>query len=588
MAFVLAPLCRETTNGTSGTAVLSLGGVTDASFQTFVAGVGNGNSTDYAIREEGVGWIECRGTVSDASPDTLTRTSILASSNGGSDVTFGASVEVYSIVSHTTLNALAALESLASLRIASNITGGEAAPTGNTLTAILDAILGSTRGEIPYRGASVWAGLSPNKAGYTLQLSSSLDPTWVNVASGGKGGTTGTVASTWQQAVNRATTAALPSCTYSNGSSGVGATLTATANGALTMDGGAPTLNQRLLIKDQAAPAQNGIFLYSTVGTGGVPFVLTRVSDYDQSAEIVSGTAVLVLSGTENSGTAWVMTTSGTVTLGTTAIAWDSLTATLPDCTQGQVLGNAQSFSAPAVPTDLSAMLVAAALNDLVALEALSSTGFAVRTASNTWAQRTITGTSNRITLTDGGGVSGNPVVDISSFYAGQTTITTLGIIGTGTWQGSVIGSAYGGAGTVNGILKANGSGTTSLAVAGTDYAGVATANTFTKGQAVTPVTGGSVSGTVTPDANDANDWTYTLTGATTIANPSNLRAGQTLNFYLTQDGTGSRTITLGSNFKFSGATLPTWSTVAGRSDFLSCRAITSSLLVCSAAINVS
>ncbi len=73
------------------------------------------------------------------------------------------------------------------------------------------------------------------------------------------------------------------------------------------------------------------------------------------------------------------------------------------------------------------------------------------------------------------------------------TDITTVGTIGTGTWQASVIGSSYGGAGTVNGLLKANGSGTVSAAAAGTDYlspsgsgtglSGVAllgTANTFT------------------------------------------------------------------------------------------------------------
>lgn len=546
MAFVLAPFCRETTNGSSGTAVLSLGGVPDSSYQTFVAGVGNGNTTEYAIREAGVGWIECLGTVASGSPATLTRIGILGSSNGGGDVTFGSSVQVYGIVSDVTLNALAGLASLASLRIASNITGGAAAPTGNTLTAILDAILGSTRGEIPYRGSSAWAGLSPGKAGYTLQLSSNLDPTWVNVASGGKGGTTGTVASAWQQAANRATTVALPPCTYSNGSSGVGATLTATANGALSIDGATVSASNRILVKDQASAAQNGIYTVTTVGSAGAAFVLTRVSDYDQTAEIVLGTAVLVLSGTENAGTAWVMTTGGTVTIGTTAIEWDSLTAALPDCTQGQVLGNSQSFNAPAVPTSISSMLSAAS-------------------------------------------------------YAGQPTITTLGTIVTGVWNGTAIANANLANSTISGIslggILANLTATdTTLTFSGTYNGGtartiglnLANPNTWTKGQATTPVTGGSVSGTVTPDADDANDWTYTLSGNLTIANPLHVRAGQTLNFLLTQDGTGSRTITLGSSYKFAGGTLPTWSTVAGRSDFLSCRVITSTLIVCSAGINVS
>lgn len=77
-----------------------------------------------------------------------------------------------------------------------------------------------------------------------------------------------------------------------------------------------------------------------------------------------------------------------------------------------------------------------------------------------------VSGTANRITSS--GGLT--PVIDIAATYVGQTSITTLGTITTGTWTGSVIGSSYGGAGAVNGILKADGLGVVSAAVAGTDY----------------------------------------------------------------------------------------------------------------------
>ena len=85
--------------------------------------------------------------------------------------------------------------------------------------------------------------------------------------------------------------------------------------------------------------------------------------------------------------------------------------------------------------------------NDLSALEGLSSTGLAARTETDTWAQRTITGTSNKIDVTNGDGVSGNPTLTISSTYVGQTSITTLGTITTGTWSATIITLAKGGTG---------------------------------------------------------------------------------------------------------------------------------------------
>lgn len=93
-------------------------------------------------------------------------------------------------------------------------------------------------------------------------------------------------------------------------------------------------------------------------------------------------------------------------------------------------------------------------------------TNFQVLGLGGSGAVTSVTGTTNRITST--GGLT--PVIDISGSYVGQTSITTLGTIGTGTWNGTVIGSAYGGAGAISGLLKANGSGTVSAATAGTDY----------------------------------------------------------------------------------------------------------------------
>lgn len=85
--------------------------------------------------------------------------------------------------------------------------------------------------------------------------------------------------------------------------------------------------------------------------------------------------------------------------------------------------------------------------NDLSALEGLGTTGIAVRTATDTWTTRTLTEVANRTTVTNGTGVSGNPTVDISATYVGQASITTLGTITTGTWTGTTIAPANGGTG---------------------------------------------------------------------------------------------------------------------------------------------
>jgi hypothetical protein len=66
-------------------------------------------------------------------------------------------------------------------------------------------------------------------------------------------------------------------------------------------------------------------------------------------------------------------------------------------------------------PITSSGSITLALANDLAALEGLTSTGFAVRTTTDTWAQRSIVGTAGKITVTDGDGVSGNPTIDLAT-----------------------------------------------------------------------------------------------------------------------------------------------------------------------------
>jgi hypothetical protein len=130
--------------------------------------------------------------------------------------------------------------------------------------------------------------------------------------------------------VQFATAAVLPAYTYNNGTSGVGATITANANGALTIDGGSPAATQRVLIKDEtgdvsgANSAYNGIYVVTDAGGVGTPFILTRATDFDNgnpSGEI-PGAFTFVEQGSTNADSGWVCTTNNPVTVGTTPIAF--------------------------------------------------------------------------------------------------------------------------------------------------------------------------------------------------------------------------------------------------------------------------
>lgn len=84
--------------------------------------------------------------------------------------------------------------------------------------------------------------------------------------------------------------------------------------------------------------------------------------------------------------------------------------------------------------------------NDLSALEGISGTGMAARTTTDTWTVRTHTGSAS-ITVTNGDGVSGAPTYSVNTSWVGQTAITTLGTITTGTWTGTAIAAINGGTG---------------------------------------------------------------------------------------------------------------------------------------------
>ena len=198
-----------------------------------------------------------------------------------------------------------------------------------------------------------------------------------------------------KDAVFYATTANL-AASYSNGSSGVGATLTASSTGVYAPDGTNVLINQRILVKDQTDAAQNGIYKVTTAGAVGVAVVLTRAVDADISTQIEGGTFVFVEHGTANADIGFVFTHNG----------------------------------APAVGTDDLTVSQFSGAGSITAGAGLTKTGNTINAV----------GTADKIT------VNANDIT-IASTYAGQASITTLGTIATGTWSATTIAVGKGGTG---------------------------------------------------------------------------------------------------------------------------------------------
>jgi hypothetical protein len=213
-----------------------------------------------------------------------------------------------------------------------------------------------------------------------------------------------------------------------------------TLSGTQTVDGVALGVNDLCLVKDQAAPAQNGLYV---VAAGA----WTRAAKADTWAELVSA-FTFVEEGTVNADSGWVCTVNQGGTLDTTAVTWTQFSG-------------AGSIAAGA---------------------GLTKTGNIID----------VIGATNRILVNADN-------IDIASNYVGQTSITTLGIVATGTWNASLIGVAYGGTGvsTLTGYVKGSGTApfTGVASIPNTDITGLGTM--AVQNANAVAITGGTLDGVV-------------------------------------------------------------------------------------------
>ena len=250
----------------------------------------------------------------------------------------------------------------------------------------------------------------------------------------------------YKKAADATTINPLPACTATT------QTLTGNANGAITSsitDGYTLLTNNRVLVKNQVATANNGIYVVTRTGDASTTFLLTRADDANTGAELGEAT-LSIINGSTLANTIWHCTPdSPTIVLGTTGLTFIQVG---------------------------SGSVGTGTLNELTYWSSSSSLGSLTGNITTTKKFLSQTGTGSAITSAPTWEVLTKTDVDLAnventalSTWVGSTSITTLGTISSGTWNGTTIAVANGGTGanTLTGVVIGNGT-SPMTAVAGT------------------------------------------------------------------------------------------------------------------------
>jgi hypothetical protein len=133
----------------------------------------------------------------------------------------------------------------------------------------------------------------------------------------------------WRAPCRLSTTVALPTYTATSGP-GVGRTLTANANGALSVDSVAVAVNDRILVTAAASAPDNGIYAVTQAGSAGTPWILVRAVDNDDGFKCCHNMAVRITAGTIRTGFNYAVTTANPIFPGITTVTFSTLTSGTP------------------------------------------------------------------------------------------------------------------------------------------------------------------------------------------------------------------------------------------------------------------
>jgi hypothetical protein len=368
--------------------------------------------------------------------------------------------------------------------------------------------------------------------------------------------------------------------TYNNGTDGFGATLTKATNGAIgTIDGATVAVGNRILLRAQTNATENGIYTITAVGSVSAPWQITRAADADNNpaAEVATGDFTFVTGGSTNGSKGFIITTAGTITLGTTNINYAQFnaseaiiagtgitksgatisidTAVTADLTTAQTLTNKTISGASNTLTNIPNLslvndsitlgTVTAVLGSTVTaiegLTSVSATTFNGALSGNaTTATNGVVTTGSYtdpawLTITKGKVGLGNVENTALTTWTGNTAITSVGTITVGTWSADTIQIAKGGTGAtdaggaINNLLPAqatnagkylttNGSNPTWAAVPAGYFAPTVGTTTLESG---TTYSGFANLLLATATINDSTINTATMTGAIIVPTPT-------------------------------------------------------------------
>lgn len=184
----------------------------------------------------------------------------------------------------------------------------------------------------------------------------------------------------------------------------VRATTTAniTLSGIQTVDGISMLAGDRILVKDQTVAADNGIYI---VDSGS----WSRATDADSTTNLTSGMYCFVEEGATYADSGWVLITDGSITVGTTSLAFAQFSGA------GTVLA-ANGITKNGVTVELT--------GQALAFHNLATNGFVVRTGAATIASRTISSESSSLTIANGNAVAGDPTFTLASALQLIGTVT--------------------------------------------------------------------------------------------------------------------------------------------------------------------